>query len=51
MDSRSTIVGDKATLRVTNARTSQWETVHFVKEDGAWKVSLEGDGRDSRSRA
>jgi hypothetical protein len=31
------IDGDKATLQVKNA-TDQWDTINFVKEDGAWKM-------------
>lgn len=37
-ESRNEIIdGDEATLEVRNA-LDEWETVHFVKEDGRWKM-------------
>jgi hypothetical protein len=36
------IDGDKATLE-TKGKTGNWNTIHFVKEGGAWKVKLSGD--------
>jgi len=35
------IDGDKATLQVKNSFGS-WETVPFVREDGAWKIDKQG---------
>ena len=35
------IDGDKATLQVRNSYGS-WETVPFVREDGAWKIDKQG---------
>jgi hypothetical protein len=35
------IAADRATLEVYNDETKQWETLHFVREDGVWKVALE----------
>lgn len=35
------IEGDKATLEVKNS-FGAWETVPFVKEDGAWKIDKKG---------
>lgn len=35
------IDGEKATLEVKN-RSGIWETVPFVKEDGAWKIDMAG---------
>jgi uncharacterized membrane protein len=31
------IEGDKATLQIKNDK-DQWDTINFVKEDGAWKM-------------
>ncbi|HEX8143364.1 MAG TPA: hypothetical protein VF553_12260 [Pyrinomonadaceae bacterium] len=33
--------GDAATLEIKDERTGLWETVEFVKEDGAWKLALD----------
>src|SRR5205085_1610459 len=41
------INGDKATLEVKNDKTSQWETVPFVKEDGSWKIAFDQMFRDA----
>jgi len=35
------IDGDKATLEMKNEKGTDWSTIHFVKEDGDWKISLE----------
>ncbi|HEV2912662.1 MAG TPA: hypothetical protein VGX92_05040 [Pyrinomonadaceae bacterium] len=35
------IEGDTATLEFKNEATGVWETVEFVKEDGAWKLALD----------
>ena len=35
------ITGDTATLEVKNEKTSKWETLPFVKEDGDWKIALD----------
>ena len=35
------IDGDKATLEVRDKKTNTWETVLFVKEDGAWKLDFD----------
>src|SRR6267154_471784 len=32
------IDGDTATLEVKNEKTSKWDTLPFVKEDGEWKI-------------
>ena len=34
------IEGDAATLEFRNEVTGRWETVAFVREDGAWKLAL-----------
>ena len=33
--------GDGATLEIRDAGSGQWETVEFVKEEGAWKLALD----------
>ena len=35
------ITGDQASLEVEDTKTGRWETVLFVKEDGAWKLALD----------
>lgn len=35
------IDGDRATLEMHNEKEGRWETVAFVKEDGAWKIALD----------
>jgi predicted lipid-binding transport protein (Tim44 family) len=35
------IDGDTATLEVRDEKKDKWETIHFTKEDGAWKLSLD----------
>jgi hypothetical protein len=35
------IDGDTATLEVRDEKKDKWETIHFVKEDGEWKLSLD----------
>jgi flagellar hook-associated protein FlgK len=35
------ITGDTATLEVKNDKTGKWDTLPFVKEDGAWKIALD----------
>jgi len=35
------IDGDTATLEVRDEKKDKWETIHFVKEDGDWKLSLD----------
>lgn len=35
--------GDKATLEVRNDKQDKWELVHFVKEDGQWKIAFDED--------
>lgn len=32
--------GDKATVTILNSSVSSQETLHLVKEDGQWKISL-----------
>lgn len=41
------IEGEKATLEVKNDKTGAWETVPFVKEDGAWKIAFDQMFRDA----
>jgi hypothetical protein len=33
--------GDKATLEVNDEKKEKWETIHFVREDGRWKLSFD----------
>jgi hypothetical protein len=41
-ETRNEIVkGDAATLEIKHAQAGQWETVEFVKEEGAWKLALD----------
>jgi predicted lipid-binding transport protein (Tim44 family) len=35
------IEGDTATLEIRDEKKDKWETIHFVKEAGAWKLSLD----------
>ena len=35
------IDGDAATLEVRDEKKDKWETIHFTKEDGEWKLSLD----------
>lgn len=35
------IDGDKATLEIRDAKKDAWDTVHFVREDGQWKMAFE----------
>ena len=34
------IEGDKATLQFKGEKSTNWSTVPFVKEDGAWKINF-----------
>ena len=35
------IDGDNATLELHNEDANRWDTMYFVKEDGAWKIALD----------
>lgn len=35
------IDGDKATLEVNDEKKEKWETLHFVREGGQWKISFD----------
>ena len=35
------ITGDTATLELHNEDANRWDTMYFVKEDGAWKIALD----------
>jgi hypothetical protein len=35
------IDGDTATLEIKDEKKDKWETIHFVKEDGEWKLALD----------
>lgn len=35
------INGDNATLELHNEDANRWDTMYFVKEDGAWKIALD----------
>jgi hypothetical protein len=35
------ITGDSATLELHNEDANRWDTMNFVKEDGAWKIALD----------
>jgi hypothetical protein len=35
------IDGNRATLEVRNEEKGRWDTIHFVKENGAWKLALD----------
>jgi hypothetical protein len=38
------IDGDSATLEVKDEKGNKWETVHFAKEDGGWKLAFDKRG-------
>jgi len=40
-----TIEGDKATIEVQNSYQA-WETIHFVREDGVWKLDIAASAQD-----
>jgi hypothetical protein len=44
------ITGDTATLEIKNTATNDWETLPFVKEDGAWKVAFDIFVEDVKKR-
>ena len=33
--------GDKATVEVRDEKKDKWELVHFVREDGQWKIAFD----------
>jgi PBP1b-binding outer membrane lipoprotein LpoB len=33
--------GDRATLEVRNDKEDKWELLHFVREDGQWKIAFD----------
>jgi hypothetical protein len=35
------IDGDNATLEVKRDKSEEWDTLPFVKEDGAWKIAFD----------
>jgi len=35
------INGNEATLELQNEATQKWDTMYFVKEDGAWKIAFD----------
>jgi hypothetical protein len=35
------INGDQGTLELHNEDLQRWDTMYFVKEDGAWKIALD----------
>jgi predicted nucleotidyltransferase len=35
------ITGNDATLELHNEDANRWDTMYFVKEDGAWKIALD----------
>jgi hypothetical protein len=35
------ITGDAATLEVKNDKSSEWETLYFVRENNEWKIALD----------
>jgi hypothetical protein len=35
------ITGDNATIELKNTEANRWDTMYFVKEDGAWKIALD----------
>ena len=35
------INGDSATVELRNEDANRWDTMYFVKEDGAWKIALD----------
>jgi hypothetical protein len=40
------INGDKATLEVNDEKKGKWETIHFVREGGQWKLTFDDDEKD-----
>ena len=45
------IEGDTATIELKNATSNDWETVPFVKEDGAWRLALDKYLDDFKKKA
>ncbi|HQZ81727.1 MAG TPA: DUF4878 domain-containing protein [Pyrinomonadaceae bacterium] len=39
------IEGDKAAIEVQNS-FQEWETIHFVREDGVWKLDIAASAQD-----
>ena len=37
------IDGDKATLEINDTKKGEWQTLHFVREDGGWKIAFDGE--------
>ena len=35
------VTGDNATIELKNEDANRWDTMYFVKEDGAWKIALD----------
>ena len=35
------VTGDNATVELHNEEANRWDTMYFVKEDGAWKIALD----------
>lgn len=35
------INGDSATIELRNEDANRWDTMYFVKEEGAWKIALD----------
>ena len=35
------INGDNATVELRNEDANRWDTMYFIKEDGAWKIALD----------
>jgi len=35
------ISGDSATIELKNEEANRWDTMYFIKEDGAWKIALD----------
>ena len=35
------IAGDNATIELKNEDANRWDTMYFVKEEGAWKIALD----------
>jgi len=35
------VSGDTATIELKNEDANRWDTMYFVKEDGAWKIALD----------
>jgi hypothetical protein len=40
------VVGDKATLDVHDVKRGRWETMTFVREQGQWKLALDGTDKN-----